>query len=377
MAASPDFPSAGVPAPGHPDELMYRHTVVVAVMATGLSALVLLEGPRAWGPFLRLLLPVLVLSLAGTFAACLFVSEQAADRLIGYPAACTAGGFLGGLCGMGVSAALRGRSLDQLAARPIGWHLEAGSIVTGGLVGITLWWLERLRRREAQRTRQLFEYQAELLRTKAEAAEAEAARARVALQLLQAQVEPHFLYNALANLRYLVRHDPDLAQRLVDQLVRYFRVALPSLRQTQVSLAQELELCTAYGAIHAMRLGDRVRLAIDVAPGLREARVPPAMLLTLLENAFKHGAPPDGSDARVSITAREVGDELRLNVIDNGAGVQAQGAPAAPGSGMGLRWLAERLQVVYGTRARIGLVPAAGGGCSAEVVLPLSRRGAE
>ena len=314
MASATDLAHPPQP-PADPRDAPRRQAAVLAVLTTGLCLLVLLEGPRAWGPFSRLLLPVLALSLAGTFAAGLTVPESIADRLAGHPLRCSLGGLAGGLVGLGVSAMLRDRPLEALAARPIGWHLVAGSLVMGGLVGTTSWWLERQRRDERERTRRLFEYQAELLRAQAAAAEAQAARSRIALQLLQAQVEPHFLYNALANLRYLVRHDAELAQRLVDQLVRYFRVALPSLREVEVSLAQELELCAAYAAIQSVRLGDRLRVDIEVAPALREARLPPAVLLTLLENAFKHGAPPDGRPACVTITAQRAAGELRLSVV--------------------------------------------------------------
>ncbi|HET8869066.1 MAG TPA: histidine kinase [Aquabacterium sp.] len=365
------------PPQAQPEGVAHRPTVVVAVLACGLSLLVLLEGPRAWGPFVRLLLPVLVLSLAGTFAACLVVSERMADRLSGYPVLCGLGGLVGGLMGLGTNALLRGRPLDQFAARPIAWHLAAGGFVTGVLIGTTLWWLERLRRHERERTRQLYEYQVELLRAQADAAEAEAARARAALQLLQAQVEPHFIYNALANLRYLVRHDAELAQRLIEQLVRYFRVALPSLRQTEVSLAQELELCSAYGAIQAMRLGGRLHLDIDVAPDLRDASLPPAVLLTLLENAFKHGVPQDGEEARITITAQRMGDDLHVSVTDNGPGIGSSMDGGKPSSGMGLKWLVERLRVVHGPRASVGLSRVPSGGCCATMVIPMCQRGAE
>lgn len=377
MAEASQILTRSDPPQAQPDGLARRHTAIVAVMACGLSALVLLEGPRAWGPFVRLLLPVLVLTLVGTFAACLAVSERVADRLSGYPILCGLGGLTGGLMGLGANALLRGRPLDQFAARPIAWHIAAGSLVTGGLIGVTLWWLERLRRHERERMGQLYEYQVELLRAKAEAAESEAARARIALQLLQAQVEPHFLYNALANLRYLVRHDAELAQRLIDQLVRYFRVALPSLRQTEVSLAQELELCDAFAAIQSLRLGGRLQLDIDVVPELRDARLPPAMLLTLLENAFKHGVPQDGADARVAITAQRMGGDLQLSVVDNGSGPGGPNGSDKASSGMGLQWLAERLQVVYGQRASVGLTRASSGGCCAKIIIPLSQRGAE
>ncbi len=350
-------------------------THVVAVLAIGLSLLVAIEGPRAWGPFTRMLLPVLALSLAGTFAACRAVSARRIDRVTGYPAACSLGGLLGGAAGLCFDAWLKGVPVAVMAQRPIAWHMVAGGLVTGGLVGVTLWWLQRQRRRDTAHERQLFDSRAELLRARAEAAEADAQRSRMALQLLQAQIEPHFLYNALANLRYLVSHDAVLAQRLIDQLVRYFRLVLPSLREVEVSLGQELELCEAFAAIQALRAGDSLRLEIDVAAGLREARLPPAVLLTLLENAFKHGAPLPGVAPRVTIAARRVEGQLHLSVADNGAGTPA--ARPEPGSGAGLRWLGERLRAVHGERAQVVLERLPAGGCRAWMTLPfLARQGA-
>ena len=307
-------------APPPPHGSLRGHAGVVAVLAIGLSALAALEGPREWATFSRMLLPVLALSLGGTFAGCAAVRRRAIGRLSGYPLLGSIGGFAGGVLGVGLSALVRGRSLELIASRPLAWHLISGSLVTGALVGVALWWLARLRSQDRRRDRQLLQSRVDVLSARADAAEAETARARAALQLLQAQVEPHFLYNALANLRYLVRHDGELAQRLIDNLVRYFRVALPSLREVEVTLAQELELCSAFGAIQALRAGDRVQLDIDVAPALRSALLPPALLLTLVENAFKHGAPGDAAVARVTVAARGIGAELRLSVTDNGDG---------------------------------------------------------
>lgn len=348
-------------------------THVVAMLAVGLCALVALEGPRAWGPFTRLLLPVLALSLAGTFVACVAVPERRADRVTGYPLLCSLGGLAGASAGIAFDAWLKGWTLAQMASRPIAWHMVAGGLVTGSLVGGTLWWLQRQRRLHSERERQLFHSRAELLRVRAEAAEADAQRSRMSLQLLQAQIEPHFLYNALANLRYLVSHDAALAQRLVDQLVRYFRGVLPSLRETEVSLAQELELCEAFAAIQALRMGDALRLDVDVDADLRDARLPPAVLLTLLENAFKHGAPAHGTAAHVSICARRRGDQLQLSVVDNGTG--APPAVPAAGAGAGLRWLRERLRAVHGDRTGVALERLPAGGCRAQLELPLQRSG--
>jgi signal transduction histidine kinase len=374
MSASPRTESAPQPDDSDPSPPR-RQTHVVAVLAIGLSVLVALEGPRAWGAFSRLLLPVLTLSLAGTFTACLTVSDRTAGKVTGYPLLCSFGGLLGGFGGLCIDALLKGWPLEVMAARPIAWHMVAGGLVTGGLVGSTLWWLHHQWRHDSQRALQLFDSRADLLRARAEVAEADAARSRMALQLLQAQIEPHFLYNALANLRYLVRHDAQLAQRMIDQLVRYFRVVLPSLREIEVSLAQELELCEAFGAIQALRVGDRLQLDIDVAADLRDARLPPAVLLTLVENAFKHGMPPAGAVAHVTIAARRVDAQLHLSVVDNGpcADQSTVSTRAESGSGMGLRWLGERLHAVHGDQASLSLERLSTGGCRAQMMLPLQR----
>jgi signal transduction histidine kinase len=362
-------PDVSLPASSE-DALLRQHAVVVAVLAAGLCALVLLEGPRAPAMFWRVLLPVLALSLAGVLGAAALVPQAWTARAWAYPAACTLGGAAGSVLGLGTSAMLRHHStLAVMLGQPVGWHSIGGGIVLGALFGITLWWLGHLRERDREQQRRLFDLQAEALRSQAGAAEADAERARIALQLLQAQVEPHFLYNALANLRYLVRRDADLAQHLIDQLIRYFRAALPSLRQAEVSLAHELELCEAFAAIQSVRVDGRLVFEIDVAPDLRSARLPPAMLLTLLENAFKHAEPEDGSTPRVTISARREGANLLLRVTDNGPGLR----PAAPqpGDGHGLQWLVQRLRAVHGDRSRFDMLSIPDGGCRAQLTLPL------
>ncbi len=351
------------------DALLRQHAVVVAVLAVGLCALVLLEGPRAPAMFWRVLLPVLALSLAGVLGAAALVPQGWASRPWAYPAVCMAGGAAGSVLGLGFSAMLRHHAtLALMLGQPVGWHSIGGGIVLGALIGTALWWLGHLRDRDREQQRRLFGLQAEALRSQAGAAEADAERARIALQLLQAQVEPHFLYNALANLRYLVRRDADLAQHLIDQLIRYFRAALPSLRQAEVSLAHELELCEAFAAIQSVRVDGRLVFEIDVAPELRAARLPPAMLLTLLENAFKHADPEDGSTPRVSIGARREGANLLLRVTDNGPGLKP--TPPQPGSGHGLQWLRQRLRAVHGDNARFDMLSIPGGGCCAQLTLP-------
>nr|WP_297356227.1 histidine kinase [uncultured Caldimonas sp.] len=361
---------ADTPTDRAPNDLLRQHAVVVAALVVGLCVLLVVTGPRSDRLFWRMLVPVTLLTLAGAFAAASAVPRRWSTHPLAYPAFGAGGAWLGSVVGLSISASLRHRTLEFMASRPVFWESMAAALVTGTLIGATLWWLASLRERERLHAEQLVSYRLDALRNQAVAAQAESERSRIGLHLLQAQVEPHFLYNVLANLRYLVRHDREQATRLIDQLIRYFRAVLPSLRAVEVSLAQELELCRALSEIQAIRAGGRLQVTIDAEPLLAAARVPPAMLLTLLENAFKHGEPHDGELPRVSITARAEGAELRLEVVDNGPGPAA--SSSTTGSGEGLRWLSDRLRLAYGPRGSLHLAHAPGGGCIARLTLPLT-----
>ncbi|MDR7330998.1 histidine kinase [Roseateles asaccharophilus] len=160
--------------------------------------------------------------------------------------------------------------------------------------------------------------------------------------LLQAQVEPHFLFNTLAHLRRLARTDAAAAHAMLVDLRRYLDAALPGLRQAQVPLARELELVRAFLALHQRRIGaERLTLHYDIAPGLDDVIVPSTCLLTLAENAIKHGIAPQVSGGEIAVRARPDADDprlLRLEVADTGAGMSS-----GSGSGTGLATLRARL----------------------------------
>lgn len=360
---------ADTPPEPTPHHLLKQHAVVVAALVLGLCVLLAVTGPRSERLFWRMLVPVTLFTLAGAFTGASLVPRRWSMRPWAYPLFSAGGAWLGSLVGLSISASLRNRTLEFMSSRPVFWESMAGALVTGTLIGATLWWLASLRERERLHAEQLVGYRLEALRNQALAAQAESEKSRIGLHLLQAQVEPHFLYNVLANLRYLVRHDREQATHLIDQLIRYFRAVLPSLRAVEVSLAQELELCRALSEIQTVRAGGRLQVSVEADPLLASAQVPPAMLLTLLENAFKHGEPRDGDMPRVSITARSEGGELRLDVTDNGPGPTA--SSSTTGTGEGLRWLAERLRIAYGSRGSLHLAGVPGGGCIARLSLPL------
>ena len=181
------------------------------------------------------------------------------------------------------------------------------------------------------------------------------------LQLLQAQVEPHFLFNTLANLRRLVRTDRGAARAMLADLMRYLEVALPRLRDERSTLARETALVRAYLAVHQVRMG----VEIDVPDALGEREVPPMVLLTLVENALKHGVQPLVEGATVRVSAQLQRGQLLLSVADTG-----QGMGSSSGSGSGLANLRARLKALYGSAASLTLQVNEPRGVIASVALP-------
>jgi LytS/YehU family sensor histidine kinase len=189
--------------------------------------------------------------------------------------------------------------------------------------------------------------------------------AAASLQALQAQIEPHFLFNTLANVRRLIQSEPSAGRAMLHHLRHYLRTSLPTLRASRIALADELDLIEAYLRIQAVRMGARLRWDIDADAGTTDADVPPLMLVTLVENAIKHGlAPlPDGGSLRVA--ARVVEDCLQVQVSDDGCGFQA-----SSGSGTGLANIRARLALLYGDAARLSLAANTPRGVVATITLP-------
>jgi sensor histidine kinase YesM len=186
------------------------------------------------------------------------------------------------------------------------------------------------------------------------------------LQLLQAQVEPHFLFNTLANLRRLVRTEPSAAQAMLGDLLRYLAEALPRLRDERSTLAREAALVRAYLALHQVRMGARLKFMIDVPDELSEWPVPPMVLLTLVENAIKHGIGPQVAGGDIHVQARRQPEGgLILSVTDTGRGLIA-----GSGHGSGLANLRARLKALHGDAAALSLGANRPQGVVATVVLP-------
>lgn len=192
------------------------------------------------------------------------------------------------------------------------------------------------------------------------------------LKSLQAQVEPHFLYNTLANTRYLARHAPERAVEMLDHLIAYLRTALPDMRTAVSTLGRECELAGHYLALMEIRFGARLVTHIDCPEPLRGLPVPPMMLMSLVENAVQHGVEPKPGAVRFSVSASLRGKRLGIVVRDDGAGL-GSGATLL-GSGVGLSNVRERLHALYGKGASFELRQAADGATEAELLLPVEGR---
>ncbi len=185
------------------------------------------------------------------------------------------------------------------------------------------------------------------------------------LSLLQAQIEPHFLFNTLANVQALVEQQSPRAADVLKSLVAYLRAAMPHLHEGQATLGHELRLVQAYLELMRMRMPDRLQFAIDVDMALHTRSFPAMALLTLVENAVRHGIDPSEEGGRVDIGAQLQADGLHLWVADTGAGLDPHAQP-----GTGLPNLRERLAGAYGPRARVDLSEVQPHGVRAEIVLP-------
>jgi len=194
----------------------------------------------------------------------------------------------------------------------------------------------------------------------------ELAEARLAV--MQAQVEPHFLFNTLANVRRLFRTDPAAARAMLEHLAGYLAALLPRMRSADSTLEHELALANAYLHVQKIRMGDRLAFHVDVPSALAALPFPPMMLVTLVENAIRHGLSPLPRGGEVRISARDVDGRLRLQVADTGRGL----SESSGGEGVGLANIRARLTTLYGGAARLLLAQRPGAGVVATIELPIA-----
>ena len=278
---------------------------------------------------------------------------SAGQRRLLYSGVPLAGLAVGWLLGM----ALLG--IDVRRAAPGG----ANGWVGGAALSLLVWFMFQLY--FSSRQRQL-------------AAERRATEAQ--LKLLQGQIEPHFLFNTLANVLGLMDADPPRARLMLESFVEYLRGSLGSLRLEQQTLGHEVDLVSAYLRIVTIRMAGRLRSAVDVPEALRALPLPALMLQPLVENAVRHGLEPKVAGGCVTLTARISGDTLTLSVSDDGLGLAAtqhgvthgpkQGPSPLAGSDTALDNIRERLQQRFGDSANLRIEPALPHGVCATLTLP-------
>jgi len=232
------------------------------------------------------------------------------------------------------------------------------SLAAGGV--ITYFFLSR---------EQLSAARLSLAQTQAQAEAAQRQAAESQLTLLQSQLEPHMLFNTLANLRVLIDHDPTRAQAMLDHLVAYLRATLNASRTLMHPLSVEFDRLRDYLALMQVRMGARLTCTLDLPPELADVPVPALLLQPLVENAIQHGLEPKVEGGTIAVRARLHGDRLTLEVLDTGVGL----SPEREQTGFGLTQVRERLATLYGAHGTLELTPDRTGATVARVTFPQQR----
>jgi hypothetical protein len=242
------------------------------------------------------------------------------------------------------------------------WTMEAGIFLClGGGLALGTFFREQRIWEAARHAREL------------EALRRDKNEADLRLTVLQAQVEPHFLFNTLASIHSLIRKDPDRAEATLEALVDHLRATLPKFRadvgNAHSTLDQQIEICASYLALMQVRMGNRLRYSIDVPPSLRRHPFPPLMLISLTENAIKHGIEPSASGGNVLVSAEveahAAGRRLAVSIVDDGVGLQP-----GVGGGTGLPNIRAQLAMRFGSQGSLAVRARALGGVIATIRVP-------
>ncbi|MYM94203.1 sensor histidine kinase [Duganella vulcania] len=195
--------------------------------------------------------------------------------------------------------------------------------------------------------------------------------AEARLRALQAQIEPHFLYNTLANVVSLIGPQPAKAQHMLERFIDYLRASLAASRSEEATLGSEARLIAAYLDVLAVRMGERLRYRIEVPDRLRQFAIAPMLLQPVVENAISHGLEPKVEGGEIVVSAVELGEHLCVQISDTGVGLGST-MSAKPGGGVGLSNLRERLRSLYGGAARVELLENQPCGMMVRLMLPLN-----
>ncbi|KFI08660.1 sensor histidine kinase [Massilia sp. BSC265] len=189
------------------------------------------------------------------------------------------------------------------------------------------------------------------------------------MQMMQAQVEPHFLFNTLASVEHLIQVDPPRASAMQRSLIQYLRAVLPQMRDNAVvtGLGREVDMVTAYLALLKMRMEERLTVVMQVPDGLRSAAFPPMMLQSMVENAIKHGLECKPEGGTLKIQAEVVDSKLLVTVTDDGVGF---GVVPSDGTGLGLQTIRDRLKLLHGEAGKLHIAANSPSGVIAMIEVP-------
>ena len=355
MALAPVVCPPPAPAGRHPLraglDFSWHTLLLILAINTGIACVLWIDDPR---PFWHPLITAHCCGLA--IAYCVNVAKPW-DRAKPISTLMLAV-FAGAVIGVALVIFVKAYSLAYVQERAL---FFAYNVMAAWVNGLLISLIFYVKFRETRATAALHKAEAEHHLLSRQAVEAQ-------LKLMQAQVEPHFLFNTLASVQYLTETDPAQASRLLGHLIGYLRAALPQLRAASTTLGKEAELAREYLSILQMRIGPRLSFDVEVPAELREHAFPPNLLISLVENAIKHGIEPSASGGSVTVRARREPDAIVVEVTDTGHGL---GGASTRGEGVGLSNVRERLAALYGPRGRFTLQAAEPRGARATLVLPV------
>lgn len=246
-------------------------------------------------------------------------------------------------------------NMRQWFMKPAGiLSVVSTSLVISSVLSVIFFWRERHATAEAALQRE---------RVRVERIEREAVFAN--LRALQAQIEPHFLFNTLANVASLVDADPAKAKRMLESFIKFLRASLNATRSDSTTLADEAELIAAYLDVLQIRMGSRLRYEVDVPPELHAVTLPPMLLQPVIENSIRHGLEPKVDGGMVSVRVHRNGAGIAVEIADTGVGFAA-----TTRGGVGLTNVRDRLRLIYGGRASLVVADAASGGAVVTLTIP-------
>jgi sensor histidine kinase YesM len=251
--------------------------------------------------------------------------------------------LIGVFVGYLIAFAILGKNFAVLIAT---YPRAALGLLMIAIIGCVIWFL-------------IMDGQTRRLRAEADAAKNSESQQRLTaqardaeLRALQAQIEPHFLFNTLANVQALIDYEPQKAKHMLDAFIQHLRMSLDVSRQSHATLATELDFVKTYLQLLEIRMGGRLRYRVDCAPEVRDTPLAPLLLQPLVENAVKYGLEPKIDGGEIVIRAARDGDDFVVSVHDDGVGI-GNASTAKAGAGTGMKNVRDRLASLYGDRATL------------------------